>query len=201
MSIFLKAPLAVLASVAAMFVALAPMPAAAEVSVGSKAPDFALPDANGTTHTLSQYQGKIVVLEWTNHTCPFVKRHYQAGTMKKLAEKYASQNVVWLAIDSSHFVEPTAIKKWIEEQKLPYPVLLDPTGEVGKGYGAKTTPHMFIVDQKGNLAYSGAIDDDPRGEKSQPINYVDQALAKLTAGAQPEVTNTQSYGCSVKYKK
>ncbi|MCX7625912.1 MAG: thioredoxin family protein [Candidatus Sumerlaeaceae bacterium] len=173
----------------------------AQVSVGAKAPDFSLPDALGTTHTLSQYRGKIVVLEWTNPTCPFVKRHYKSGTMKKLAEKYADKQVVWLAIDSSHFVQAAEAKKWQEEQKLPYSILLDPSGEVGQAYGAKTTPHMYIISKDGTIAYAGAIDDDPRGDKADPRNYVDEALAKLVAGQEPEVTTTQPYGCSVKYKK
>lgn len=175
--------------------------ARAEAAVGAKAPEFALPDASGTTHTLSQYRGKIVVLEWTNPTCPFVKRHYKAATMKKLAEKYATKDVVWLAIDSSHFATAADIKKWQDEQKLSYPILLDPDGVVGQVYGAKTTPHMFVIAKDGTVAYTGAIDDDPRGEKADARNYVDEALAKLIAGQQPEVTNTQPYGCSVKYKK
>ncbi|MGC8840653.1 MAG: thioredoxin family protein [Candidatus Sumerlaeaceae bacterium] len=173
----------------------------AGVDVGEKAPDFALPDVHGTTHTLSQFRGKIVVLEWTNPTCPFVKRHYKAGTMKKLAEKYAAKDVVWLAIDSSHFATADADKAWQKEQNISYPVLLDPSGSVGQAYGAKTTPHMFILNKQGSVAYTGAIDDDARGEKSEPRNYVDEALAALVAGKQPEVTSTSPYGCSVKYKK
>lgn len=183
------------------FLAAVNTSARAEVAIGAKAPEFALPDASGTTHTLSQYSGKIVVLEWTNPTCPFVKRHYKAATMKKLAEKYATKDVVWLAIDSSHFVKAADVKKWQEEQKLSYPTLLDPTGAVGHAYGAKTTPHMFVIAKDGTVAYAGAIDDDPRGEKADARNYVDEALTKLLAGQQPEVTNTQPYGCSVKYQK
>ncbi len=175
--------------------------ASARVSPGQEAPDFALPDAKGTTHTLSQYKGKIVVLEWTNPTCPFVKRHYVAGTMKKLANQYADQGVVWLAIDSSHFVTPEDTQKWISSQELKYPVLLDPSGKVGQAYGAKTTPHMYIVDKDGKIAYVGAIDDDPRGEKQNPKNYVAETLAKLVKGEKPEVSETQPYGCSVKYNR
>jgi len=191
------------AAAAAVVIALAAFAAgaASAATVGSKAPDFALPDASGTTHTLSQYKGKIVVLEWTNPQCPFVKRHYAAGTMKKLAAKYADQGVVWLTIDSSHFARPEDMRKWTESEGLKYPVLLDPSGATGQAYGAKTTPHMFVIDRDGKLVYSGAIDDDPRGENAQPRNYVDEVLAKLVKGEQPDVRETASYGCSVKYAK
>lgn len=201
MKVFRTLPHSVASAALALVISASAGLSIGAVDVGEKAPDFALPDANGTTHTLSQYGGKIVVLEWTNPTCPFVKRHYKAGTMQKLAEKYSAKNVVWLAVDSSHFATAEAAKTWQKEEKFSYPVLLDPSGTVGQAYGAKTTPHIFIVDQQGSVAYAGAIDDDPRGEKAEPRNYVDEALAALTSGKQPEVTNTQPYGCSVKYKK
>ncbi|AXA36513.1 MAG: thioredoxin family protein [Candidatus Sumerlaea chitinivorans] len=169
--------------------------------IGSAAPDFELKDSSGKVHRLSDYKGKIVVLEWINPTCPFVKRHYKANTMKSLAEKYAKDGVVWLAIDSSHFVTAEDAQKWIEQNKLSYPILIDADGKVGNLYGAKTTPHMFIVNKDGTLAYRGAIDDDPRGEKEKPLNYVDAALAKLVAGQAPETVETKPYGCSVKYKQ
>lgn len=176
--------------------------AAGAVEVGAPAPQFSLPDTKGTTHTLSEHRGKIVVLEWTNPTCPFVKRHYSAGTMKKLASKYAEKGVVWLAIDSSHFASAEADQQWIADHKLPYPILLDPAGNVGRAYGAKTTPHMFVVDKEGKIAYAGAIDDDPRGDKGNSArNYVDEVLAKLVSGEKPEISTTPPYGCSVKYKK
>jgi len=168
---------------------------------GDRAPDFALRATDGTTHTLSQYSGKIVVLEWTNPTCPFVKRHYAAGTMKGLAQKYAPQGVVWLAIDSSHFATDEDARKWVKDQGLPYPVLLDLSGSTGMAYGAKTTPHIFVVGKDGTIAYAGAVDDDPRGEKASPRNYVDEVLSSLVAGKTVTLTSTQPYGCSVKYKK
>jgi peroxiredoxin len=165
------------------------------------AKSFSLPDADGKTHSLADFKGKVVVLEWTNPQCPFVIRHYKAGTMKSLAEKYADQGVVWLAVNSSRFNKPEDSKKWAEDQKLGYATLQDPDGKVGAEYGAKTTPHIFIVDKDGNLAYQGAIDSDPSGSGENVRNYVDEALGKLVKGEQPDTAETKSYGCSVKYKK
>jgi peroxiredoxin len=169
-----------------------------------KAPDFTLKDYAGKEHSLASYKGKIVVLEWTNPGCPFVRKHLKAETTTKLAEKYAKDGVVWLKVDSSHFVTPEDCKKACEENKVGVPVLLDADGKAGQAYGAKTTPHIFIVDKEGNLAYQGAYDDDPSAgaEKgAETKNYADAALAKLVKGDKPEVSKTQSYGCSVKYKK
>ncbi len=168
------------------------------------APDFSLTDYAGKTHNLADYKGKIVVLEWTNPQCPFVKKHLKAGTTTKLSEKWAKEGVVWLKVDSSNFVTADECKKACEENKITVPVLLDADGKAGTAYGAKTTPHLFIVDKDGNLAYQGAYDDDPsmdaeKGDKTK--NYVDAALEKLVKGEKPEVAETKSYGCSVKYKK
>ena len=163
------------------------------------APDFALSDQNGATVKLADYKGKIVVLEWTNPDCPFVKRHYRAGTMKSLAQQYGAKGVVWLAINSSHFWTATKAQTWSKEVALPYPLLDDSSGTVGKSYGAKTTPHMFIVGKDGAIAYRGAIDDDADGESESPHNYIKTALDELLSGGVVSTPETKPYGCSVKY--
>lgn len=177
----------------------------AMAKVGSAAPEFSLVDTNGKTHKLSDYTkaGKVVVIEWFNPGCPFVVRHHEKyTTMTDTAKKFGDK-VVWLAINSSgpgkegHGGDKDAITKW----KIGYPVLNDEKGTVGKLYGAKTTPHMFIVDTKGMLAYAGAIDNDPKDEmaKDKKINYVDQALTEIIAGKPVSNPETKQYGCSVKY--
>jgi peroxiredoxin len=166
---------------------------------GTEAPGFTLEDQAGNEVSLSDYAGNIVVLEWINWDCPFVQRHYEAGTMKPLAEEYADDGVVWLAINSTHYATQDKDGQWIEKYNLPYPILHDPTGEVGRAYGAKTTPHMYIVDEDGMLVYQGAIDDDPGGDKDDPTNYVRQALDELLAGEEVSTARTKPYGCSVKY--
>lgn len=173
----------------------------ATASLGQPAPDFTLRDHNGNEVTLSAFQGKIVVLEWINPDCPFVQRHYNQETMKKLADKYRAQDVVWLAVNSTHYMDDANNKQWAERFKLPYPILDDKAGSVGETYGAKTTPHMYIVDRQGDLVYNGAIDDDPRGQSQSPLPYVDNALQQLVKGESVEVDETRPYGCSVKYKK
>ena len=171
------------------------------------APDFELADYNGNLVQLNALKGKIVVLEWTNYDCPFVKAHYNetTHTMRDLAAKYADRDVVWLTINSTHYATPETNKAWAEEHELDnQKVLIDQDGAVGKLYKAATTPHMFIVDKTGQLVYRGAIDNAPRGktpEGEKYVNYVDQALAELTAGKAVTVKETKSYGCSVKYAK
>ncbi|HXX29446.1 MAG TPA: redoxin domain-containing protein, partial [Myxococcaceae bacterium] len=130
------------------------------VEVGQPAPTFALPDESGLQHSLTQYRGKVVVLEWTNPECPFVQRHYTSKTMQKTLAALGKQ-VVWLAIDSTYSNTPEKSAAWKKEQGFPYPVLQDPSGAVGHAYGAKTTPHMFVIDEQGMVRYAGAIDDDP----------------------------------------
>lgn len=169
-------------------------------TVGAPAPTFTLEDQNGRPVSLSDFTGKIVVLEWVNPDCPFVQRHYRAGTMKRLAEKYQSKGVVWLAINSTHYMGKEDNRRWIEKYKLPYPILDDHTGRVGRLYGAKTTPHMFIIDTSGKLVYQGGIDDDPRGAKNGgALNYVERALDELLAGKPVSIPQSKPYGCSVKY--
>lgn len=173
--------------------------AAAGVSVGDTAPEFTLMDTAGNKVSLSDSKGKIVVLEWLNPDCPYVKRHYEAGTMKNLAT--AHDGVVWLTINSTHYMDAAANAKFKADHDLPYTILVDQDGTVGKLYGAATTPHMYIIDTDGKIAYMGAIDDDPRGSSDAPMNYVDAALGELEAGEAVTTADTKPYGCSVKYKE
>jgi peroxiredoxin len=170
-------------------------------SVGDTAPDFTLPDTTGSEVSLSDFEDQIVVLEWLNPDCPFVQRHYKAGTMKSLATKYGEDGVVWLTINSTHYMNAEANAKFKKDNDLPYTILVDQSGEVGRLYGAKTTPHMYIIDADGKLVYVGAIDDDPRGSSNSPTDYVAAALDEVTAGEAVTTAETKPYGCSVKYKK
>jgi peroxiredoxin len=177
----------------------------AAAEVGKPAPDFALKDLDGKEHKLSAYKGKAVVLEWTNHQCPFVVRHQaMQKTMQKTYDRYKDKDVVWLAIDSSHFCEKekAAIRAFTKANKVPFPILLDASGQIGRLYGAKTTPHMFVVDQKGVLVYAGAIDDDRGGIKGKKAkNYVAAALDSIVQNQPVQKSKTDAYGCSVKYQK
>ena len=189
--------------VSMMIVALAAaVPAAAGLKVGDTAPDFTLPDTSGAEVSLSDFEGRVMVLEWLNPDCPFVQRHYKAGTMKKLASTYGDKGVVWLTINSTNYMDAAANAKFKVSNDLPYPILVDQTGDVGRLYGAVTTPHMFIIDDSGTLVYNGAIDDDPRGSKGEgSMNYVAAALDEVLAGKAVTTAETKPYGCSVKYKK
>jgi peroxiredoxin len=172
------------------------------VGVGDKAPGFTLADSAGNEASLSDFEGKIVVLEWLNPDCPFVQRHYKSGTMKNLATMYGAKGVVWLTINSTNYMDAQANAKFKADNDLPYTILVDQSGEVGHLYGAKTTPHMYIIDGNGKLVYIGAIDDDARGNKEGPaVNYVAVALDEVLAGSAVTTAETKPYGCSVKYKK
>jgi peroxiredoxin len=175
--------------------------ASAGVNVGDSAPDFTLLDTEGKSVSLSDFEGKIVVLEWLNPDCPYVKRHYKAGTMTRLASAYAGKGVVWLTINSTNYMDAAANAKFKEANDLPYTILVDQSGKVGHLYDAKTTPHMYIIDGGGKLVYIGAIDDDPRGNKGEPVtNYVAAALDEVLAGKAVTTAETKPYGCSVKYR-
>lgn len=174
-------------------------PTGAAAAVGAPAPGFSLADQTGKKISLSDFAGKIVVLEWINPDCPFVQRHARAKTMFTLASKYKDQGVVWIGINSTKYMNTENNAKWIADLSLPYIVLDDHSGQVGHSYGAKTTPHMFIIDKNGTLAYQGAIDDDPRGDGGNGVNYVDRALGELLAGKPVSNPQTKPYGCSVKY--
>jgi peroxiredoxin len=168
---------------------------------GKRAPSFELNSFDGKTVNLADYRGKTVVLEWFNMECPFSLYHYKTkNTMAQLAEKYKSKNVVWLAVNSTNHTTPAANKTFTQKQKLPFPILDDRSGKVGRAYGAKTTPHIFIINPRGRIVYDGAIDDSPMGKKKEGVvNYVDNVLAELTTGKTVSTTNTKPYGCSVKY--
>lgn len=172
-----------------------------ESATGKTAPEFALANYDGQTISLSAYKGKIVVLEWFNYECPFVEYHYEkAKTMTSLADKYKGKNVAWLAINSTSHLTTEENRKFAEKHELGFPILDDRAGKIGRVYGAVTTPHMFIIDAEGKIAYSGAIDNSPLGKKKgDAVNYVDKALAELTAGAAVSTADTKPYGCSVKY--
>lgn len=180
------------------------------VETGKSAPDFALKSA-GTKEgevTLSSFKGKIVVLEWLNHGCPFVRKHYDTGNMQALQTKYVGQNVIWLSIVSSaegkqgYVNAKAAREEMVKNKSAATNILLDPTGKVGQMYEAKTTPHMYIIDQKGTLVYQGAIDDKPDTDKESVAtakNFVAQALDEVIAGKKVARPTTKSYGCAVKY--
>jgi peroxiredoxin len=184
----------------AMLAALATA-ASAEVRPGEQAPGFTLQDQNGKQVSLADFAGKTVVLEWFNPQCPFVKRHYKEGTMQSLATKYAGDNVVWLAINSTSNATAAQDKQWVDQHHLSYPILDDSKGKVGQAYGAKTTPHMFVIDKSGKVVYDGAIDNDPDGEKADRVNYVQKALDETLAGNSVSTPETKPYGCGVKYGK
>ena len=185
---------------------VAPVHAAAVV--GSKAPDFTLTDVKGQKHTLSSLKGKHVVLEWVNYDCPFVRKHYGSGNMPNLQKAYTGKGVVWLTINSSapgkqgNFA-PAEIESRSRQNGAAFSAyLLDSDGTVGRAYGAKTTPHMYVIDPSGTLVYAGGIDDtpstDPEDVKTAK-NFVRLALDETLAGKPVSVASSQPYGCSVKY--
>jgi peroxiredoxin len=179
-------------------------PAADEkkAAVGQPAPSFSLQDQTGKTISLADNVGKVVVLEWFNEDCPIDMRVYhQDDSMKKLAQKWMDKGVVWLAVNSTKNKTNETNKKAAEKLGMTWPILNDAPGDVGHLYGATNTPHMYVIDQTGKLVYMGAIDDDPQGEKSTKVNYVDKALGELLAGTAVSTPQTKAYGCSVKYAK
>ncbi|RYY89396.1 MAG: thioredoxin family protein [Comamonadaceae bacterium] len=182
---------------------------AAAPSVGQPAPEIALKDASGRTVKLSDYRGKYVVLEWTNPGCPYVRKHYDSGNMAATQKDAAARGAVWLSVnstekDSGDYLEPAKLVAWQKERQLqPTAVLMDEDGVAGKAYGARTTPHMYIVDPQGRLAYAGGIDSIPSSSKddiAKAVNYVRQGLAEATAGKPISAATTRPYGCSIKYK-
>ena len=184
------------------------LPAFAAVEPGEEAPDFTLTDSKGISHKLSDFRGKFVVLEWLNHDCPFVRKHYGSGNMQKLQKDYTSKGVIWLSIISSapgkqgHRTGPQADADTKDKHAAPSAVLLDPAGEVGQKYEAKTTPHMFVIDKEGKVLYAGAIDSinstNP-ADVAKAENHVRQALDAALAGKPVPTPQTKPYGCSVKY--
>ncbi len=182
---------------------------AEELKVGTAAPAFTLTDIAGKQHSLADYKGKFVVLEWFNEGCPFVKKHYTSGNMQKLQQEYTGKDVVWLSISSSaegqqgHMTPETAPKTISDWKMNATKVLLDHDGKVGKMYGAKTTPHMFVNDKEGKLVYQGAIDSKASANAADiegSENYVKVALDSTMAGKPVANASTKPYGCSFKYK-
>lgn len=177
--------------------------------VGSSAPEFSLPDTGGKTHSLSQYKGKYVVLEWFNPECPFVKKHYGSGNMQKLQSEFTGKGVVWLSIDSnapgfegnlSPEQAQKVMKDWNTKQTA---LLLDPDGKVGRSYNAHNTPDMIVINPEGKIVYEGAIDSKATpnpADISSSTNYVKAALDESMSGKAVATPSTRAYGCSVKYK-
>lgn len=205
----LVAPSAIAAEPSAVTSAAPAAVAAANAEVGKTAPAFTLNDWDGKPRKLSDFKGKIVVLEWFNHGCPFVKKHYDSKNMQNLQKKYTGKKVVWLSICSSAEGKQGCDtgaghkKTFTEKGAAPTAVLLDTDGTVGHLYGAKATPHMFVIDGKGILVYAGAIDDnnsaDPEATKTAK-NYVAAAIDETLAKKPVSTNSTKAYGCSVKYK-
>jgi peroxiredoxin len=192
---------------AAALVAASSAPAAAAV-VGQHAPAFTLADSNGKSHSLADFRGKVVVLEWWNPECPFVGKHYGSGNMQKLQKEWTAKGVVWLTVNSSaagqqgHVDGAKANALVKEKGAASTAVLLDHDGKVGRAYGAKTTPHMFVIDGQGTLVYAGGIDDKPSTDQADVAsakNHVAAALSEVTAGKAVTTASTQPYGCGVKY--
>jgi peroxiredoxin len=183
---------------------LAATAAFAAGEVGTAAPGFQLKGVDGKTYSLANLKGKTVVLEWVNPHCPFSDRHAREKTMTELAKRHGE--VVWLGINSTNqqsgdFEKPADYQAYIQSEGITYPVLYDETGATGHAYGARTTPHMFIVDAQGTIAYNGAIDDDPSGRKAKAerLNYVGNGLNAERTGGKPDPASTKPYGCTVKY--
>jgi hypothetical protein len=198
-------------ALAALAMAAAAIPAAAGAAavVGQPAPDFALVDSNGARHSLSDLKGKVVVLEWVNFECPFVGKHYGSGNMQKLQKAYTGKGVVWLSVNSSAegkqgYFAPAKINALMKEKgAAPTAYLIDTEGTVGRAYGAKTTPHMFVVDPKGAVVYAGGIDDTPSTDQADIAtakNFVRAALDEALAGKPVTTASSAPYGCSVKYR-
>jgi peroxiredoxin len=194
--------------VAAALVVVAAAGARPAAVVGEPAPAFTLTDTNGRTRSLHALEGSTVVLEWWNYECPFVGKHYGSGNMQRLQKEWTAKGVVWLTISSSApgkqgYVDAAKANAWMKDKgAAPTAVLLDHDGKVGRAYGAKTTPHMFVIDPKGTVVYAGGIDDKPSTDQADIAtakNFVSAALAEVTAGRPVTMAVSQPYGCSVKY--
>ncbi|RYF63311.1 MAG: thioredoxin family protein [Comamonadaceae bacterium] len=193
----------------AISLALAAAGAQAAATVGQPAPDFSARDATGKTVRLSDFRGKTVVLEWTNPGCPFVRKHYDSGNIPATQKIAVDQGVVWLAVNStekaaSDYLEGAKLTGWLKERKaVPTAVLMDEEGTVGHAYGARTTPHLYIVNAQGTLVYAGGIDSIASARPAdidKATNYVKAALTDVAAGQPIAAATTQPYGCSIKYK-
>ena len=180
----------------------------AVATVGQAAPDFAALDTAGKNYKLSDFKDKLVVLEWTNPGCPFVRKHY-SGNMQDLQKEFTGKGVIWLAVnstetDSGDYLAPAKLAGWMgEKQATPTATLMDESGKIGQLYGAKTTPHMYIINRQGQLVYAGAIDSIASARVDDiktAINYVRQGLAEALGGKPVSLASSRAYGCTVKYK-
>jgi peroxiredoxin len=180
------------------------------VQPGSAAPDFSARDTHGQAHTLAEYKGKYVVLEWHNRECPYTHKHYESGNMQRLQKEWTSKGVVWFTVISSApgeqgYMTAGGENSYLEKVNAsPTAVLLDPTGQLGHLYGAKSTPHMFVISPEGVLIYNDAIDDKPTTDAddiASAHNYVSEALEEAMAGKAVSTPTTRPYGCSVKYAR
>jgi peroxiredoxin len=194
--------------VAAAIAALVMLLVAHATTVGQPAPEFTGKDSQGKTISLADYRGKYVVLEWTNRDCPYTKKQYDSGNMQALQKEWTAKGVVWLTVLSSAPGEQGYLTADQENAQMarvhahPTAAILDPSGQIGRLYGAKTTPHMFVIDPHGKLIYDGAIDDKPTTDLADvkgAKNYVSAALREAMAGQAVQVASTRPYGCSVKY--
>ncbi|TAG25470.1 MAG: thioredoxin family protein [Burkholderiales bacterium] len=183
--------------------------AQATATVGQAAPNFSAKDVTGKTVSLADFKGKTVVLEWVNPGCPYVRKHYDGGNMQGTQQDALAKNVVWLAINSTgndhpDYLAPAKLSDWMKKQKAPAThTLMDEDGKIGKAYGARTTPHMYIVDGKGMLVYAGGIDSIPSASASdipKATNYIKVSLSEMAGGKAVSNSVTRPYGCSVKYK-
>lgn len=185
----------------AMALMLAPGAGVAQAAPGQQAPDFALLDQDGRSHRLAEHRGRIVVLEWVNPRCPFSLHHARRGTAASLTREHPE--AVWLAIDSTaeghrDHLAPDQVRAHRAEHGLPYPILSDADGRVGRAYGATHTPYIVILDEAGRVLYRGAIDDDPFQRSQSPTSYVASTLRAHAEGRAPQPATTAAYGCSVK---
>lgn len=180
------------------------------LETGAAAPGFALQDSEGRTRTLSEFSGRTVVLEWTNPSCPYVRKHYDSQNMQNLQQEAVNSGVVWLTVNSTNpghrdFLDAAGVRRQVQLDNAPVTAsLLDPTGSTGRAYGARNTPHMFVIGADGRVVYQGAIDDRPSARRDSlqgANNYVRAALADIAAGRAVRAAQTMPYGCTVKYAR
>jgi peroxiredoxin len=197
------------ASTAVLIIGCLTLSASAQVRVGAPAPAFTATDSHGQSHSLGEYRGKYVVLEWHNQGCPYTRKHYVSGNMQNLQKEWTAKGVVWFTVISSApgqqgYVTPPEENAYVEKMHAaPTAVLMDPEGKVGHLYSAKTTPQMFVIDPEGNVIYAGAIDNKPTPDVDDirgADNYVNDALTAAMSGKPVATPYTRPYGCSVKYR-